>query len=337
MSRLKRTLLRGLTAKPAARAVARFNRDVATVFMLHRFSREARSDFTAVELLRRSLRFFRDEGIEVVTLQTLFRRLGTSAPGRMVVLTVDDGYADFHDLAAPVLAEHGVPATVFLTTGFLDGTLWQWWDRVEWSFGHSVRDRCAISLGGQTLALEWVDAKSRGIAVGTLVQALKAVSDDERVSALERLFDALAVSPPAAAPEAYRAMDWEQVRALQARGIEFSPHTVTHPILSRTSAARARQEIAESTARCTAELGHRPTTFCYPDGTDQAYSQREVELAREVGFECAVVANPGYVSLRGTDDPFRLRRFSFPEQLEDVIQIVSGLERWKRVIRREHG
>lgn len=37
-----------------------------------------------------------------------------------VVVTFDDGPADFADTAVPILARHGIPATIYLATAFLD-------------------------------------------------------------------------------------------------------------------------------------------------------------------------------------------------------------------------
>jgi peptidoglycan/xylan/chitin deacetylase (PgdA/CDA1 family) len=45
---------------------------------------------------------------------------GTPLPERTVVLTFDDGYADFHQHALPALDSRGFTATVFVTTGWLD-------------------------------------------------------------------------------------------------------------------------------------------------------------------------------------------------------------------------
>lgn len=45
---------------------------------------------------------------------------GNALPARPVVITFDDGYADFHSEALPVLARYGFPATLFVTTGWLD-------------------------------------------------------------------------------------------------------------------------------------------------------------------------------------------------------------------------
>ncbi len=39
---------------------------------------------------------------------------------RPVMITFDDGYADFHEHALPLLDRHGYTATVFVTTGWLD-------------------------------------------------------------------------------------------------------------------------------------------------------------------------------------------------------------------------
>ncbi|MGX2998084.1 polysaccharide deacetylase family protein [Streptomyces sp. JNUCC 64] len=48
-------------------------------------------------------------------------REGAPLPARPVLITFDDGYAGVHRHALPVLARHGFPATLFLTTGWLPG------------------------------------------------------------------------------------------------------------------------------------------------------------------------------------------------------------------------
>lgn len=56
------------------------------------------------------------------------RATGCPLPPRAVVLTFDDGYADNLDVVAPLLADRGLPATFFLATEFLTGSIDPPWE-----------------------------------------------------------------------------------------------------------------------------------------------------------------------------------------------------------------
>lgn len=61
---------------------------------------------------------------EVVRLRDGLERLAAGdPPNDLVAVTFDDGYADVHDRAWPMLRERGIPSTLFLATGFLDGSI----------------------------------------------------------------------------------------------------------------------------------------------------------------------------------------------------------------------
>ena len=80
-----------------------------------------------------------------------------------VVFTVDDGYADFADIASPVFAAYDCPVTVFLITDFVSGRLWNWWDKVDWVFRESKRDALNFEIAGENLA-----CTGRALSSGTL-------------------------------------------------------------------------------------------------------------------------------------------------------------------------
>lgn len=58
--------------------------------------------------------------------------------GREVLITFDDGYADNHELAAPILAEYGLPAIFFLTAGYIGTGKSFWWDRERGGESHMM-------------------------------------------------------------------------------------------------------------------------------------------------------------------------------------------------------
>jgi len=73
--------------------------------------------------------FFKAMGFTVLGLAEALRRLKEGLlPPKTIVLTFDDGYADFYHLVAPVLKQNGFGATVFVVTGFLG-------DRARWLKG----------------------------------------------------------------------------------------------------------------------------------------------------------------------------------------------------------
>jgi peptidoglycan/xylan/chitin deacetylase (PgdA/CDA1 family) len=68
------------------------------------------------------LDYLRQHGFTGLTFGELckYRRAEKPLPEHPIVLTFDDGYADFIEEAFPILMQHRFPATVFATTGWLN-------------------------------------------------------------------------------------------------------------------------------------------------------------------------------------------------------------------------
>ncbi|MGW2487117.1 polysaccharide deacetylase family protein [Streptomyces sp. NPDC001606] len=77
----------------------------------------------APEAFAEQLALIGDLGLTPVTTADLAAhwRSGRPLPARPVLITFDDGYEGVHRHALPVLAEHGFPATLFVSTGWLRG------------------------------------------------------------------------------------------------------------------------------------------------------------------------------------------------------------------------
>lgn len=78
------------------------------------------------ERFRAQVESLRGAGFEFVTVAELAARAagGTPPPG-LVALSFDDGLQDNHEVVLPILREQRIPATVYVTTGFI-GTPYPW-------------------------------------------------------------------------------------------------------------------------------------------------------------------------------------------------------------------
>ena len=86
-------------------------------------------------------------------------------------------------------------------------------------------------------------------------------------------------------PSETRVMDWEQLRALEAAGVDVGGHTVNHVALVNVSRERARAEIHGCQHDLALQLDERPRHFAYPNGY---YSPGIRRAVGEAGFASAV-------------------------------------------------
>ena len=100
-----------------------------------------------------------------------------------------------------------------------------------------------------------------------------------------------------------RPLDWREVKEMQAQGMEFGSHTLTHPMLSQVPHDVARREIGESRRMLEDRLGTGIPFFCYPRGDFNGAVKR---MVRDEGYRAACSTLPGLNDRR--TDLFGLRR-----------------------------
>lgn len=239
----------------------------------------------------------------VLPLQEALDRLRDgSLPARSLCITFDDGYRDNLEVAVPILKRHGVVATFFIATGFLDG-------------GRMMHDSVIETvrrLAPGTYDLEWlglgqrriVDTASRAALIGAIVGAVKYLPFAERRDTCER-FAALSPTPL----PADLMMTSRQVQELASTGMHIGAHTHDHPILNRLDAHTAQEQIMRNVEALTRLLGKPPQLFAYPNGKPSLdYGPEHVKLVRGAGFGAAVSVSFGTVSR--DSDHFQIPRFA---------------------------
>jgi peptidoglycan/xylan/chitin deacetylase (PgdA/CDA1 family) len=218
-----------------------------------------------------------------------------SGRGRRVMLTFDDGYADNHRAALPILEAHGARATFFLITGFLDGAPSAWWDEIAWMLraaGRADRDPAE------------------------LMERCKWLADDRREAFLDELGAETGSGRRPLEAAARDWMSWDDARELRDAGMGIGAHTVGHPLLGGLPERRQREEIEGSISRIAAELGERPALFAFPHGREGAYDDTTLRTLADADVRFAF-RNSGGVADPLRESPLLLSRVNVWHGMSD--------------------
>ena len=314
--------------------------DRITIFTLHRFAvPDLGVEGHEPALIRATLGRLRRERYSLISVEDAVNLLqnGGEIPGRAVVFTVDDGYFDFRDVAADLFLEFDCPVTVFLTTGFMDGTSWHWWDHIAYVCRATRVRQIDVALDGAPLRLELGTDSARlktAQHVALLCTRISEIAKSRFIGALALAAD---VEIPMKPPAEYRPIGWDDARKLESRGITFGPHTVTHPVLIRTSDDDVVWQLRESWRTIRSELKRPVPVLAYPNGD---YGAREIAALSEIGLAGALTTEPAYASIMNSADGagrvYRIPRFPFPEHAEQACLTASGFTRIAAGVRRIH-
>lgn len=228
--------------------------------------------YISAELFEQRLRMLRDGGYTVLPLGEAVERLyARTLPPRSVVLTFDDGLADFNLRARPLLKQYGFPATVYLSTYYClynKPVFPMFCDYVLWKGRERGRVAAAAVLGdGATTTWDLSTREGRADAKREMLRHAidRDLSAEERDQLAQRLARALGVDYDAlVAKRILHLMTPDEVSELSRAGVDFQLHTHRH----RTPTERGLfvREIVENRRHIATLAGGESAHFCYPSG-----------------------------------------------------------------------
>jgi peptidoglycan/xylan/chitin deacetylase (PgdA/CDA1 family) len=177
---------------------------------------------------------------------------------------------------------------------------------------HGVRPAIFLTTAvvGTSRHFWWTHATDQADA-----ERLKRLPEPERLRELA----ARGFTPETEYPDR-QALSLDEIRAMAA-SVDFGAHTRSHPVLPECTDDRAAIEIAGSFDDVEQLTGVRAKAFAYPNGDA---SERDAELARQAGFECAFTVETGYDA--AATDRYRLRRITVPDSAgtSELVARASG-------------
>ncbi len=272
-----------------------------------------------------------EEGIDA------FRGHQKIAP-QSVILTMDDGYGSNYTLAYPVLKRYGMPATIFLSTDFVEQKDFLWVDRVEYAIGRTTQNQLLIECGDRVRRLDLKTVEERKTAASLIKAELKKMALPEREGAVIHIEDELGHRLSFRGPmdPMYRPLEVAEIRKMSEEGlIAFGNHTCSHISLTACSPNEMVREVRESGAKVE-EWTRKPCdVFSYPYGEKSCINERSKAVLAELGLRCGLTAIPGANGLAA--DLYELKRLNIHNQgtLRGFVRTLSPFGRFLRVIKRD--
>ncbi|MFT5249442.1 MAG: peptidoglycan/xylan/chitin deacetylase (PgdA/CDA1 family) [bacterium] len=220
-----------------------------------------------------------------------------------IAITFDDGYVDFYEKAWPLLKKYNVPASIYITTDFIDKKIWMWPDKIRQLLRET---RCkALKLpSGEKLLLTETDFDKNW---NLIADYCLGVSELKRESYLVQLSSLLNVALSNIPPNEYSSLTWEQLSEMHQEGLDIGSHTLTHPILTNIHKEQLRCELLESKQMIETKLEAEVAGICYPNGMSSDVSVAVTKAAKNCGYSYGLIA---YSENEPYQDEFRIDRIS---------------------------
>ena len=280
---------------------------ICQIFLYHRINDDGDPFLPALPVheFRKQMEYVA-KNFSIVSLDDIAEgRIGSDNSKYCVAITFDDGYRDNFTYAFPILKELGIPATIYLATGHIGTNQLPWYDQVCLAFKLSVRPFLRLRLAGAPEG-PLQSKQSRLSLLEQVLDWLRELDDETWQKAMRELFEVLGVPSSLSLPNYM--LNWDEVRQMKNHKISFGAHTVTHPVLSRLTGARLRDEITRSKNTIEQKIQTEVRHFAYPFGRPIHFSDEAKHVIEQSGFKTAVTTVYGFN--KPGDDPFALKRLT---------------------------
>lgn len=224
-----------------------------------------------------------------------------------VMITFDDGYKDNALYAFPVLEELSMPATVFLTTGFIESDTIPWEDQISYLFNTISYDEMKLE-DGQIYSLKTLEQKER--AMWLFCKKLKYFKPAKREEMTKSLCDRYHINTFEMQQLANKLfmgyMSRKDIQYWDQHGIDFGCHTVTHPCLTTLSVEEMFEEISVSKGMVEEILKKSIDTFAYPYGKEGDFNSDSKACLKKAGLNVGITFEAGKNSIN--NDLRKLKR-----------------------------
>ena len=211
-----------------------------------------------------------------------------------ILITFDDGYKDNALNALPILDEFGIPAVVFVVTGFIDTDHISLWDRISYAFNTIKLNEIKITNDDVYLLKSQGEREN---SIWKFCKMLRGINNDHREKLVKDIFEKYKIDKNELWNSAQRNslgyMTKNDIQYWSNRGIDFGMHTVNHPSFNTLSKKEMFLEVSESKKTIENILGKTVSVFAYPFGKEGDFNETSKSVLESAGIDVGMIFNPG--------------------------------------------
>lgn len=284
----------------------------------------------------RRMEYLKRHGYPVLPFGDAVARLRAGTlPANTIAITIDDGFASTRRIAAPILASHGFPSLLYLTSYYFAKGTPVFGLAVDYICWKSPEERVDLSeLGvaglGQpvTLRPEWRQAISQLVR-----RHGEKLDEPGRIELARKLAGLLGVDYAELCEERLLSLvSSGELRELQAMGMEIGLHTHRHVFPAEIHAAR--RELAENRRAVEPAIGRSMRHFCYPSGE---WSASRFPALEAEGIATATTCESGLATARSHPlalprilDDSRVSMIEFEAEISGFAELLRMLRGYPR-------
>lgn len=248
---------------------------------------------------------------KVVSLNELIFSLNNKYNKPVCVITFDDGWYDFYLNAYPMLKRKKLPATIFLTTGFIGTNRLFWTDRIANIIKETHTKSKSNDDKSNDLIFKIEHLKgSQFTRIDRAINLLKQLSQKQIIDVIDKL-EKKYCNKSDVNKRVF--LNWDECREMKKSGlITFGSHTEQHIILTAENEDLCKKELIISKNRLIEEMLIDKTfiPFCYPNGN---FSEKTVTLVKDASYNCAVTTKTGWINQK--TDCFKYNRICMHQDM----------------------
>jgi peptidoglycan/xylan/chitin deacetylase (PgdA/CDA1 family) len=207
------------------------------------------------------------------------------------------------------LKKYQIPATIFLTTSFVDKS--PQFGKLIWTdYIYCLLESTRLSeldLRDEGLGrFELNSQESKYAAKGFICEWLKKLDSERKNLLIRKLTERLSCTVTPEQEQVFGSIDWDDVQRLDREGlVTFGAHTVNHEILSQLPDDKAKWELTESQRIIESKVNRPVPLFAYPNGQPDDFTET-VQATVRAHYRCALTTLPETNSVG--DDLYMLKR-----------------------------